>query len=119
MGEPFVGLVHPCKLYNILRVGAPMLYIGPTPSHVTEIMDRCSGWPHAQVPQGQVEKLVREILRLKWETVGHDRLRPFPLASEFSKQTLLPRLIDLLEPTAFHPRATGPLQRSKDLAIDG
>jgi colanic acid biosynthesis glycosyl transferase WcaI len=37
MGDPFVGLVHPCKIYNILKVGAPVLYIGPSPSHVTEI----------------------------------------------------------------------------------
>ena len=28
MGEPFVGIVHPCKIYNILAVGAPVLYIG-------------------------------------------------------------------------------------------
>src|SRR6266536_3343352 len=26
MGQPFVGLVHPCKIYNILIVGAPVLY---------------------------------------------------------------------------------------------
>ncbi len=32
MGDPFVGLVHPCKIYNILSVGAPVLYIGPKPS---------------------------------------------------------------------------------------
>jgi glycosyltransferase involved in cell wall biosynthesis len=37
MGESFVGIVHPCKVYNILSVGAPVLYIGPTPSHVTDI----------------------------------------------------------------------------------
>ncbi|MBZ5696428.1 MAG: glycosyltransferase family 4 protein [Acidobacteriia bacterium] len=32
MGNGFVGLVHPCKIYNILSVGAPVLYIGPRPS---------------------------------------------------------------------------------------
>ena len=32
MGDPFVGLVHPCKIYNIMRVGAPLLYIGPEPA---------------------------------------------------------------------------------------
>ena len=39
MGEAFVGIVHPCKIYNILAVGAPVLYLGPCPSHVTEILD--------------------------------------------------------------------------------
>ncbi|HEU4506929.1 MAG TPA: glycosyltransferase family 4 protein [Pyrinomonadaceae bacterium] len=37
MGEQFVGIVHPCKVYNILSVGAPVLYIGPEPSHITDI----------------------------------------------------------------------------------
>ena len=37
MGDPFVGIVHPCKVYNIMSIGAPTLYIGPTPSHVTDI----------------------------------------------------------------------------------
>jgi colanic acid biosynthesis glycosyl transferase WcaI len=37
MGDPFVGIVHPCKIYNILAVGSPCLYIGPRPSHVTEL----------------------------------------------------------------------------------
>ncbi len=37
MGEEFVGIVHPCKVYNIMLVGAPALYIGPEPSHVTDI----------------------------------------------------------------------------------
>ena len=27
MGDPFVGIVHPCKIYNILGVGSPVLYI--------------------------------------------------------------------------------------------
>ena len=37
MGDKFVGIVHPCKVYNIMSVGAPVLYIGPEPSHVTDI----------------------------------------------------------------------------------
>src|SRR6266699_3329465 len=39
MGEPFVGIVHPCKIYNVLAVCAPVLYLGPRPNHVTEILD--------------------------------------------------------------------------------
>ena len=29
MGDPFVGIVHPCKVYNIRTLGIPYLYIGP------------------------------------------------------------------------------------------
>jgi hypothetical protein len=37
MGEKFVGIVHPCKVYNIMSIGAPVLYIGPASSHITDI----------------------------------------------------------------------------------
>ena len=43
MGDEFVGIVHPCKVYNILAVGAPVLYIGPEPSHVTDIASQQQG----------------------------------------------------------------------------
>lgn len=37
LGDSFVGIVHPCKIYNILAVGAPFLYIGPTESHIVDL----------------------------------------------------------------------------------
>ncbi|MEZ5353419.1 MAG: glycosyltransferase [Bryobacteraceae bacterium] len=37
MGDAFRGIVHPCKIYGILAVGAPCLYIGPAESHVTDL----------------------------------------------------------------------------------
>src|SRR4030095_8318502 len=40
MGEGYQGIVHPCKIYNILTVGLPFLYVGPTESHVGEIINR-------------------------------------------------------------------------------
>jgi hypothetical protein len=38
MGENLVGLVHPCKVYNLLNLGIPILYIGPQPSPVTQLL---------------------------------------------------------------------------------
>lgn len=38
MGDGFVGLVHPCKIYNLLPLGTPILYIGPDPSPVTQLL---------------------------------------------------------------------------------
>ena len=29
MGDDFVGIVHPSKVYNIQRLGIPFLYVGP------------------------------------------------------------------------------------------
>ena len=48
MGEPFVGIVHPCKIYNILAANRRFLYIGPRESSITDLiaqlsMDRMAG----------------------------------------------------------------------------
>ena len=37
------ALGHPCKIYNILQVGSPVLYIGPVPSHISEIANAADG----------------------------------------------------------------------------
>ncbi len=39
MGNEFVGTIHPCKIYNILMIGCPVLYIGPEESHIADILD--------------------------------------------------------------------------------
>lgn len=55
MGDPFVGIVHTCKVYNIRALGISYLYIGPTPSHVTEMH------PPFTAPHGDVDSVVRHI----------------------------------------------------------
>jgi colanic acid biosynthesis glycosyl transferase WcaI len=40
MGETMAGIVHPCKIYNVMAAGSPFLYIGPPVSHIVEV---CAG----------------------------------------------------------------------------
>jgi colanic acid biosynthesis glycosyl transferase WcaI len=85
MGDPFVGIVHPCKVYNICRLGIPFLYIGPQPSHVTELA------PAGQFRHGDVEGLVRFLSR----AAADPTLTPGSLRSDtgdFSQQALLARM---------------------------
>ena len=86
MGEKFVGIVHPCKVYNILTVGAPVLYIGPGPSHVTDIASQQGKF--FLTHHGDTESVVAAILEA---TQCHERQ---PLTS-FAKQNLLPQLIEV------------------------
>jgi len=88
MGEKFVGIVHPCKVYNILSVGAPVLYIGPEPSHVTDIASREGQFFRAR--HGEVDAVVAAIL----EAMTNPSRKPI---RSFSKQTLLSELIALIE----------------------
>lgn len=65
MGNEFVGTIHPCKIYNALAVGAPIVYVGPAESHVTDLF---AGLPdparHVSVRHGDAPGLVAELRRL-------------------------------------------------------
>jgi colanic acid biosynthesis glycosyl transferase WcaI len=98
MGDPFVGLVHPCKIYNIMRVGSALLYIGPEPSHVSEILRQFNGHlTFGQAGHGEVSLVIENILRLKESGVRLNRGNCMPLAEQFSKETILPQLVSVLE----------------------
>jgi colanic acid biosynthesis glycosyl transferase WcaI len=64
MGDAFTGIVHPCKIYNVLRVGAPVLYIGPPESHVADLVARV---PMRAYParHGEVDAVVAAILQAR------------------------------------------------------
>jgi colanic acid biosynthesis glycosyl transferase WcaI len=104
MGDPFVGLVHPCKVYNILRIGAPLLYLGPRPSHVSEILETLNGnAAGAWANHGDVDRVREHILAAKQKT-GQPRREPdAALTERFSREALLPRLVATLEAAAAVP----------------
>jgi glycosyltransferase involved in cell wall biosynthesis len=98
MGDAMPGLVHPCKIYNILAVGAPVIYIGPKPSHVTEVLDQTGGDYRAiRVAHGAVDILAEQIQDLRQKTAGERRSLPMEVTAAFSKAVLLPELIAALE----------------------
>ena len=98
MGSAFVGLVHPCKIYNILAVGAPGLYIGPQPSHVTEILERLDQVHLSQsCRHGEVQLATDHILSLVNATRHRSREVPIEFTSCFSKSALLARMVANLE----------------------
>lgn len=39
LGDDMVGIVHPCKIYGAMTVARPVLYVGPRPSHVSDLLD--------------------------------------------------------------------------------
>jgi colanic acid biosynthesis glycosyl transferase WcaI len=98
MGENFVGIVHPCKIYNLLSLGAPTLYIGPQPSHVTDIAAKVNDkfFLHQH---GDVEGVIDSILQAATQQVRTAATRQILTDSQtrmFSKQMLLPQLINAI-----------------------
>lgn len=100
MGAGYQGIIHPCKIYNILAIGSPFLYIGPTESHIGEIIGRLPDRA-VSAEHGQVDLAVKSILNLaKRFFAGRGAAAPPALAHEFSSRTLLPRFIAQVELTS-------------------
>jgi glycosyltransferase involved in cell wall biosynthesis len=100
MGDPFVGLVHPCKAYNLLRVNAPILYMGPKPSHISEVLDEIGDrLPTGWAAHGNPAQTVKTILELKDRVNRSVRGEGEPLDTRFSKEALMPAMLDLIEST--------------------
>lgn len=99
MGDPFCGIVHPCKVYNILALGIPLLYVGPAESHIADIASRIADDSYARLAEhGAVEKVVDHILAYAQEEAprgGRDKARR--LAADFSRERLLPLMVGEIE----------------------
>jgi glycosyltransferase involved in cell wall biosynthesis len=71
MGEPYVGIVHPCKIYGILSTGRPFILVGPIKSHIGDIITQHNiGY---QVNQRDVDgllKVIQEVRHLTDEQKG-------------------------------------------------
>jgi putative colanic acid biosynthesis glycosyltransferase WcaI len=97
MGDPFVGIVHPCKIYNILRVSRPVIYVGPKPSPASEVLEeQVDDLLSACVSHGDVAGLARQIRRIQ-EASRVTRSSSSEPGARFSCETVLPRLMRELE----------------------
>jgi colanic acid biosynthesis glycosyl transferase WcaI len=59
-GNGCTGFTHPNKIYGAMFIGRPIMYIGPEPSHITDILADCPG--NISVKHSNAEKLVDELL---------------------------------------------------------
>jgi putative colanic acid biosynthesis glycosyltransferase WcaI len=99
MGNSFPGIVHPCKIYNILTIGTPLLYLGPEESHVTDIIESLAAPERAvQARHGQPELITQLISNLAQGFVaGSSNTGSSNLAAVFAKSALLPKFIAEVE----------------------
>lgn len=62
LGDNMVGIIHPCKIYGSMAVARPILFLGPKPSHVSDLLDTHGFGEH--VSHGDVEGAVAAVVRL-------------------------------------------------------
>ncbi len=97
MGDAFTGIVHPCKVYNILSIGSPFLYIGPRRSHITEIVSQSdNGLAFYGARHGEVDLVVAHIIEAINKRSLHVQSN-LVLAGKFARQKLLSEMIELIE----------------------
>jgi len=93
MGDQYVGIVHPCKIYNVLAVGKPFLYIGPAESHVTDIIGKSGA---SISSHGDVEGVVENILRAMRSAVLNAP-GSIEVETPFSKDRLVAQMIRVID----------------------
>ena len=98
VGDSFVGTIHPCKIYNALTVGSPIAYVGPSHSHVSDLLQRSTGSsPHIQVRHGEGDLLAQAILDLN---TRRPRLSPEEVTRvghTCARGVLLPKMVAATE----------------------
>jgi hypothetical protein len=97
MGDQYVSIGHPRKIYNVLGVGIPILFSGPAQSHLEEIVDRLRATGHVySCSSGEVEGVIRSVFDAVQKR-GVDIAEHRRMSLDFSQQILLPRFICELE----------------------
>jgi glycosyltransferase involved in cell wall biosynthesis len=98
-GNDCIGFTHPNKIYGAMFIGRPILYIGPDPSHISDILKKSP--KNLSVSHGEGEKLEKELLnfadmdeeyRIK---VGIDN-RSY-VKDRFTRELLAGEMIEVIE----------------------
>ena len=103
LGQEMVGIVHPCKAYGAMAAARPLLFFGPRPSHIADILDAHPIGRH--VAHGDVDSAVAAIQELRHadmatrEQMG--RLAREVLTRSLSQELLCARFCDRLEQTIY------------------
>jgi len=66
LGDNLAVIIHPCKIYGAMNVARPILYFGPKPSHISDLLDSLAiGW---HVAHGDVEGAMAALADVRSKT---------------------------------------------------
>jgi glycosyltransferase involved in cell wall biosynthesis len=101
VGDDVVGIVHPCKIYGAMSVGRPVLTFGPTPCHISELVEKHDVGVH--VAHGQTEAAAAALRRFADMPVPDrsemGRRAQRAVVDELSKSVLCGAFCDVAERT--------------------
>lgn len=92
MGDRYVGIVHPSKIYNILALAIPVLSIGPDDSPINDLAPpEANGEWFFSARHGEVEKVVNHIATVRINRkLGH--AGQLAVSEQFRQSVLLDQL---------------------------
>jgi len=101
MGAPMIGCVHPCKFYGSMSLAKPILYLGPSDSHIGQIIaETGAGW---QIDHGDPAKMIEAIQAASQDpdldSIGRKGRQK--IQSSLSKQQLCHQFCQAISPKTF------------------
>jgi len=110
MGDAFKGILHPSKIYNILAVGSPFLFIGPDESHVSDLIaaTRYTG-PVMLANHGESQKVTQMIVE-SWQRAASELAPATCQLDEFDADAIYARFISVIERAGAGSPAVAPME---------
>ena len=101
MGSPMIGCVHPCKFYGSMSLAKPILYLGPSDSHIGQVIEETSaGW---QIDHGETAEMIKVIKAASQDpaldSIGEKGRQK--ILSSLSKQQLCQQFCQAISPDLF------------------
>ena len=98
MGEEYVGIVHPCKIYGVLSTGRPFVLLGPIKSHIGDIIKKHKiGYAVNHKDTDRLIEIINEVKNLS----SAEKSKIFSLTTtlaktQFTKPPLTTQILTLL-----------------------
>jgi colanic acid biosynthesis glycosyl transferase WcaI len=96
MGEAFVGLVHPCKVYNLLSLGLPWVGLGPRNCHLTDLLKEPGKDSGCEVVPGTDAAALARLIQERASRPKSDPARLKKVGENYRESVLAPRLANLI-----------------------
>jgi colanic acid biosynthesis glycosyl transferase WcaI len=99
VGDTMVGIVHPCKIYTAMAVARPILLLGPSPCHATDIMAAGDvGWHVRHGDVAAAETALRDAWSRRADDLPGMGLRSAAIVAErYSRSRLVDDFAGLLD----------------------
>jgi hypothetical protein len=96
MGEAFVGLVHPCKVYNLLSLGLPWVGIGPKECHLADLLKELGKDSGCEVVPGGDSAALARLIQERASRPKADPARLKKVGENYRESVLAPKLARII-----------------------